>query len=238
MRAITIVTFAFVVAACGAPAATPPASASSVATTTPPPIAATASTVTTARAYTLEDLAVLDKQHAWQQMLDHLEDIAPAARAGSVWNDLAIDAVSGFIDAERATTHDKVGLAALAEDFVGRYPTIATSPKFRAVRLAAAGDALRECGKLHTSFERCKVVPRAYEGDPKSALTAANEAAGFADRWLAMALFRDVAKTDASVCKNDKAVATMVEGLEAPEGSRFFTDARAMQDACRAQKNK
>jgi hypothetical protein len=96
-----------------------------------------------AKSYDLADLETLAKQSAWQELLDHAEDVAPALR-NDRWNKLVEDAGTNVL---AALDTEKLTLAALAtvDQLTHRYPMLAKSKPFMARRADIGMRAFTRC---------------------------------------------------------------------------------------------
>jgi hypothetical protein len=125
-----------------------------------------AAAIAHAKGYELADLDALAKQAAWQELLDHAEDIPPSQRTAH-WSQLveqaAIAAITD-VDTDKAT----FGGVAAADELARRYPLLKKSKPFMAKRADIGVRAFTRCFDL--------------AGDSASGAKACGERlAGFAD---------------------------------------------------------
>lgn len=225
-------------------------------THSPPPVPSTAASSTSSasttapsvsralasdrRVYSRADLDALAAQSAYPELGEHLEDLAPAER-DDAWRALVARAVTGYLRAPPAPTHD-LDLVERADDLVERYPSLRSSKEFLAVwgdiAVRAAGE-VQTCPAVTSRGDPCArlVATMAAVSDPKKTIAAARSALRAGQRPLAMAFYR-VASASESVCDDDEALAVMLQGLERSPDSPYYVDAKAVQDRCRNAKGK
>lgn len=94
---------------------------------------AAASTAAAAEKYEMADLEALEKQGAWAELLDHLEDIVPSKRAAA-WSGLAERAGAQALAGVKLDESTGEQALALADSLVKRYPLLQRSRVFMAKR--------------------------------------------------------------------------------------------------------
>lgn len=92
-----------------------------------------ASTAAAAEKYEMADLEALEKQGAWEELLEHLEDIAPSKR-NATWTGLAERAGAQVLAGVKLDEQNAERVFVLAEALVKRYPLLKQSKVFMAKR--------------------------------------------------------------------------------------------------------
>jgi hypothetical protein len=111
------------------------------------------------RPLVLSDLQSLAQQRAWDELVDHLEDIPPANRDGA-WRSLAQQAGLGALTlAGRRGPSD--GLY-LSEALLQRYPTLKESKEFMSKRAELGAQAFERCFQKSPRAEACATHLRAF----------------------------------------------------------------------------
>ena len=119
-------------------------------------------------AYTLGDLKALATQHAWRELVEHLEDVAPANRDGA-WRAVAQQAGLGLLaDVTHTSPADALGVV---EALLARYPTLKDSKEFMARRAELGAAAFDRCfrAKLETADACALRLPGFVAEDPANA---------------------------------------------------------------------
>ncbi|MCA9588261.1 MAG: hypothetical protein KC657_23220 [Myxococcales bacterium] len=186
--------------------------------------------------YSLGDLEALEAREAWEELVEHLEDVAPSERDPK-WTTLVARAVFAHLqDKRRQTDMSPMVLAKRADDFLLRYPSLRESPDLLDLHAdlgvaaveVCAGDSWRwaECSPLVAHMER--------SGRPVKTLTAARAALSRGHRVLAMALARLASEKDAREVCGDKALfALAVSGRSTPKGTPIKRDAEVVMTRCK-----
>jgi hypothetical protein len=78
--------------------------------------------------YSMSDLAALEENESWSELVDHLGDIPPSKRDGA-WQRTAERATTAMLTAA-ATDKEQFLALALADDFTKRYPHLRRSKTF------------------------------------------------------------------------------------------------------------
>lgn len=191
----------------------------------------------TNRHYSWDDLQALEKQEAWAELREHLEDIAPGERT-QAWHSLVERAaVASLVDDGNA---DPLAMGERADALARRYPSLKGSERFRAAAGDVAVRAVGSCASDSSSWARCPSLVTLLEKvvrDPKKTARAADAAVQGGHRQLAMALHRS--STDATaVCASDQALTLAMEGRGKAPDSTFREDAEAVLATCRKLKEK
>lgn len=197
------------------------------------------------RVYTRADLDALRKAAAWSELVEHLEDVAPADRDAD-WTALTITAVVEHLSAENKTDRPRPELARVAEGFAARYPAVRTASAFVALRADLAAAALEACANDQgprkdraERMERCTSFVPAAAVDAPRAIKAAEVVRRHGAGALAMALYRAASDTDAKrVCASDAALTVVMEGRGSPPSSPFYEDANVVLERCRKVKER
>ena len=125
-----------------------------------------------AKNYEMSDLEALDKQSAWQELVDHAEDIAPSQR-NARWAALVEKAATGILAGLDA---DKVSLSGLgvADTLTRRYPQLKSSKPFMHERAEVGLRAFARCfvltGDDNVDADACATRLVGFsDGDPGNA---------------------------------------------------------------------
>ena len=230
--------FVLFIAGCGSAPPPPPATPPTT-TTAPAPVATTTPGPSTAKSgdgkYSAADLDALEKAGSWQELLDHLEDVAPSARTDH-WKAQVVKASIEVLKAERGKEHNRRALPPLTEALADRYTLLRSSPEFLDMRSTIIGDGLHQCLE-DNNWNRCEEVAKPLDNDPKHAF--ANAKIVVLDRSLAMHLFLVAMADDAkTVCADNDALSLMLQGQSTDKTYRYFKDAQVVQQRCRDLKGK
>jgi len=116
--------------------------------------------------YGMADLDALQKQGAWQELVDHAEDVPPSQR-NAHWSQLVEEAATGVL---AALYVDKVSISALgtADALTRRFPTLKKSKSFMAKRADVGVRAFTRCFEL-------------VKDDTDDATACADRLVGFSD---------------------------------------------------------
>jgi len=96
-------------------------------------IVATASLARAADKYELADLHALEKQASWEELVNHLEDIAPSKRDAG-WTALAERACASLLDSIKLDEQSAEQVLYAAKRMLQRYPVLKQSKAFMAKR--------------------------------------------------------------------------------------------------------
>src|SRR5450631_441781 len=115
-----------VLVACGGGNTAAPATVAVPPATTPtvvvhPTNSASDTSQSTDKRYTIADLRALAQQHAWSELIDHLEDVTPSTRDAE-WASLAQQAALGVLAS--STDHGPSAGLTTAHALLTRYPTL------------------------------------------------------------------------------------------------------------------
>lgn len=103
--------------------------------------------------YSMKDLETLVKQSAWEEILQHLSDIAPSKRTEK-WQEIGEQAATEYT-ALRAKDADLYFSMTLAKELPKRYAFLKTSKKFLAKRNEVVLAASTQCFDNSYSGEEC-----------------------------------------------------------------------------------
>lgn len=106
-----------------------------------------------AKTYSLADLQALERQSAWDELLAHAEDIAPAQR-NAAWNKLVEHAAIEQVRALATKTGAFEGSWS-SQALVKRYPQLAQSKPFMQARADTAKIAAEECLRESYRGQHC-----------------------------------------------------------------------------------
>lgn len=197
----------------------------------------TSSVKAKSKTYSMADLEALEKKAAWEELLSHAEDIAPAQRT-QTWEKLVEKAAVGYMQQLTTETAAFEGIFT-SQALLGRYPNLQKSQDFMTKR--------GEAGKL--AAERC--LRDAYRGKHcvemmKDFLKAPNTSAdiGFAfgkiarknqNHDVAVSFFKWALdkKKDAAMCTDEDLQLAVIAGLGLPSDYEDADGARRIAaNAC------
>ena len=125
-----------------------------------------------AKSYDLTDLEALAKQSAWQELLDHAEDVAPAQRTDR-WAKLVEEAGTNVL-ADLETEKLTISALVRVDELTHRYPMLKKSKPFMAKRADIGMRAFERCfaasGEDNADTEACAQRLSGFsDGDPDNA---------------------------------------------------------------------
>lgn len=187
--------------------------------------------------YTIQDLEALAKSESWSELVQHLEDIAPAAR-DSKWQKIAERGILGQLDAMKA---DKNPFGALiwADSFTKRYPWLKKNKGFMKRRAEMGLKGFELCYDHSYSGAPCneRILPY-VEADPGNvdfALKAGQLITRKQHHYFAMPLFALAvgwSKGAKKICEADRVSGAMLAALKLPQS--YTAQVKAAQDVARA----
>lgn len=200
------------------------------------PVQTQAGTAAPRTLYTMDDLLALEKRKSWSEMVDHLEDIAPAKR-DATWDRLTEVASTGFVAAET----DVFAAAAKADALFARFPGLASSKAFEDRRTDAVVAAARRCFAASSSGARCTMdLQASAKASPNNTrlameagrLTILNQFAYVANRFFAIAVSGK--KGRPAECKDPELQRAAKAAVEAnlPADDPNMIDARTVKSVC------
>src|SRR5262249_21250923 len=93
--------------------------------------------------YTMADLQALEKKSAWEELLDHAEDIPPA-QPDDAWEKIVEHAGIGYLDQIGSSARGYAGVFA-SQSLTRRYPHLTKSNAFMTKRGEAGKTAAEAC---------------------------------------------------------------------------------------------
>ena len=186
--------------------------------------------------YTMQDLEALAKSESWSELVQHLEDIAPAAR-DKKWQQIAERGILGQLDSMKS---DKNPFGALiyADGFTKRYPWLKKNRGFMKRRAEAGLKGFELCYEHSYSGAPCNERFLPYvEGDPGNvefALHAGQLVTRKQHHYFAMPLFALAvawSKGAKKVCEADRLSGAMLAALKLPKS--YTAQVKAAQEVAR-----
>jgi hypothetical protein len=180
---------------------------------------------------TINELAVLDRQGAWQEVLAHLEDIVPSQR-DATWRGIAEHAGVGYLRGL-----DPRDALEFSDHFLAEFPLMAQSRPFMTTRVATAFPAFEACFKDGRGAMACadRLVPfvDADPADTSLVMRAARLVGASAAKDRAVAFFARALAARIRICGEDTLAGSVTAALALPPGDALVTDARAIaKDVC------
>lgn len=172
--------------------------------------------------YSLADLQALEKKEQYEELLAHVEDVAPASRSAA-WDTLLTRAATAYVAtlADSADTYAAFGGFMTTEQLAKRYPQLRKSKEFMRKRGEVGEHMFRKCFELTYSGEEC--VGMALEfvkvagTDASEKLAVAKIVSRNQNKYVAVPFFGIALKDgDKSACKDADLVATTTAGLGLP----------------------
>ena len=176
--------------------------------------------------YTLKDLKALIAQKGYQEVLQHLDDVAPSDRSQE-WVDVAGQAAAGYL----ADAEDDQKLPMMVQ-FEKQYPTVLKSQAYARARLDAVPKAFGKCYEHAGSryggeasrlegFDKCNEIGKKFiDSDPTNAalaLAIAKVPARTSFPHKALPLFKIAitvaGKSSATVCKEPDLARGVINSL-------------------------
>ncbi|MGC4116921.1 MAG: hypothetical protein QM765_20645 [Myxococcales bacterium] len=112
--------------------------------------------------YEMEDLEVLDKQGAWDELAEHLTDIRPSKRDAK-WLGIAERTVLGQLAATELNEHTAAQVLSNLKTALSRYPALKQSKTFMAARGELGLKAFAYTARNHRSQEQHEWVQQIRE---------------------------------------------------------------------------
>ena len=199
------------------------------------PLAPVTPAATTLRAYTMEDLLALEKAKNWRELLSHAADIAPAKRDAQ-WERIVDAAALGMLASET----DARSAVWQAEDLRQHFPSLASSPKFMALRGTLGIDAATKCYASSRSGAHCTEELVAFvKADATRAdlamragrLVIRNQFPYVATRFFSLAVA--AAPPNAAVCRDPELVRSLDAADDLPDDHVLRKDAALVHAACK-----
>jgi hypothetical protein len=187
------------------------------------------------RKYTMKDLEALVKSESWAELVDHLDDLAPAERDAK-WQQIAEKGAIGFIDT-RKTDNDPLGALIAADRLGTRYKFLLKSKPFLAMRTRAGLRGFEACYRRSYSGAPCneRIVPfvEADRGNVEFALKAGQLVARNQHQHFALPLFRlAVTWGPHKSCQAERVADAIIAGLKLPYGHAMALPGRDSAKAC------
>lgn len=172
--------------------------------------------------HSLADLQALEKSEQYEELLSHIEDIAPASR-GASWDAMLTRAATAYV----GTLTDANDVSAafggfmMTERLVGRYPQLRKAKGFMDKRADVGGKMFPKCFELSYSGEECVGMAldfvKVAGTDGKTKLAIAKIVSKNQNRYVAMPFFgAALAGSDKSACKDADFVLTTTAALGLP----------------------
>jgi hypothetical protein len=103
--------------------------------------------------YTMADLEALRARGSFQELVDHIEDVAPAARTPQ-WDGLLLEGAKGVL-ANLSGRSDTLEAFWATETLVRRYPSLRNSRELLAKRAEIGKTAIQACFRARYNDEAC-----------------------------------------------------------------------------------
>ena len=194
--------------------------------------------------YTLKDLKALIDSKSYQEVMQHLDDVAPSERKQE-WIDLAGTAVAGYLaDAEDG---EKLGLLVSVEK---QYPALIKSSAYTKARLDAIPKAFSACYEQASSryggeserlkgFDKCIEIGQKFiNSEPGNAalpLAIARATGKTSFPYKALGLWKTAitaaGKSSATVCKEDAIARGVINALYFASG-KLLTETNEVATIC------
>jgi hypothetical protein len=194
--------------------------------------------------YTLADLQALEKKEQYEELLLHIEDVAPASRSAA-WDALLTRASTAYVATltDIADTYGAFGGFMTTEQLAKRYPQLRKSKEFMRKRGEVGKHMFEKCFQLTYSGEEC--VGMALEfvkvagTDAGEKLAVAKVVSRNQNKYVAVPFFTAALKDDKSGCKDADLAATTTAGLALPPDYDNAKGARDIaQNVCFAELEK
>lgn len=192
--------------------------------------------------YGMADLQALEKKQQYLELLQHVEDVAPASRTAG-WNQLLERAAIGVLGSLSAETDGYRAFEAMgmAESLLQRYTELAQSKDFMAARGRAGTAMFDRCFEMSYSGEECVSMARDFIAvagtDAATKLAIAKVVRRNQQSQFAVPFFRAAVRgAEASACGDEDLALAVTAGLALPPDYPEAQGAREVaQDACFAQ---
>lgn len=174
------------------------------------------------RKHSLADLQALEKSEQWEELLSHVEDIAPASR-GTSWDAMLTRAATAYVGTLVGANDISAAFGGfmMTEHLVGRYPQLRKSKGFMDKRAEVGEKMFPKCFELSYSGEECVGMAldfvKVAGTDAKAKLAIAKIVSRNQNRYVAMPFFgAALAGSDNSACKDADFVLTTTAALGLP----------------------
>ncbi|MBX7080248.1 MAG: hypothetical protein K1X88_13720 [Nannocystaceae bacterium] len=192
--------------------------------------------------YTMADLQALAKRKQHLELLQHIEDVAPASRTAA-WHQLLERTAIAVLESLSTQTDGYRAFEAMgtAEALLQRYADLAQSKAFMAARGRAGTAMFGRCFELSWSGEECVSLARdfiAVEGtDAATKLAIAKLVRQNQYSQFAVPFFRAAVRdAEATACGDEDLALAVTAGLAMPPDAPEAQGARDVaQNACFAQ---
>jgi hypothetical protein len=183
--------------------------------------------------YSLADLQALEKKGQHLELLQHIEDVAPAARAAS-WDALLARAATALVGslASEGDTYRAFEAMMIAEGLLQRYPQLAKISDFMRARSGAGEHMFAKCFEATYSGEECVSMAldfvRVAGTDAKTSLAVAKIVRRNQNPYVAVPFFRIALDgQDRAACGDDDLELATTAGLGLPPD---YDGAKASRD--------
>ncbi len=190
-----------------------------------------------ARAYGIADLQALEKKGAWEELLEHAEDIAPTQRTAS-WEKIVERAAIGYLAQLTTDTAAFEGVFT-SQQLLKRYPHLLRSQAFMDKRGQAGTIAAERCLREAYRGDHCIDMMKDFL---KTSTTAADVGFSFGkitrknqNHYVAVPFFKWALdkKKDAAMCDDEDLRLAVLAGLGLPPDYENAKGARDIaQNAC------
>ncbi len=195
--------------------------------------------------YTLADLQALEKKEQYEELLAHVEDVAPASRSAA-WDSLLARASTAYVAtlADSADTYAAFGGFMATEQLAKRYPQLRKSKDFMRKRGEVGKHMFQKCFELTYSGEECVGMAMEFVKvagtDAGEKLAVAKIVSRNQNKYVAVPFFGVALKdADKSACKDEDLLATTTAGLGLPPDYDNAKGARDIaQNVCFAELEK
>ena len=185
----------------------------------------------------IEDLDALAAAQSWAELHDRLNDISPAARDAH-WNSLVEQAALGELAAQTAPGGSAADRFAALERYHPKFPSLANSEKFLALRTTVGLAAFERCFDERRDDFKCRNdlerFVHAAPVNPELALGAAHLIGVKFNRQVAPLFY--VLGIDSpggqAICTDSELQYDLIRGLELPADYREAKEARALMEKC------
>lgn len=168
----------------------------------------------------MNDLSSLEKKSAWEEILAHAEDIAPAQRSAA-WEKIVEKAATGWVESMATKSDAWTGLYG-SQSLVKRYPFLTKSQAFMGKRADAAKIASEQCLRSSYRGQRCIDEMQDFLKTPNTSPDVGLEFGKITRRimnhYVAVPFFKWAVeqKKDASYCADEDLKLATIAGLGLP----------------------
>jgi hypothetical protein len=190
-----------------------------------------------AKKYTIEDLEALANSESWDELVSHLEDIAPAKR-DKKWQGIAEKGAIGYVKNYKTDKNPLGGLFA-ADGLTKRYGLLKKSKPFMSLRAEVGLKGFEACFDMSWSGAECgdRFLPfiEADQGNAELAQKAAQliirkQFAYFSIPYYKLAV--DWGKASKKVCTTPRLAEAVAAALGLPSDNKLVQPAQAVAEAC------